>query len=444
MTNLNIEKISKEDAILKAMVTDLAWWFKEIIFPIKYLKELISVWIAYDGSSFQWINHINASDSILKWEIETLIQIPQEFADIEKPEYWIICSILWTNGKAHPNCARSKLVELQALLAKKWSWWNMYMWSEPEAFFVVSKDNVWNSDWWNKNYFNPKDPKAFIITKIQSVLDWMWFRIERAHTEVGEDQFEINWRFDKAERTADRIQMYKLIVHKIARKYWFDVTFLPKPYPNRNGSWMHCHISVQNDKANLFYNEKNKDKKYFSDEALKFLTWILENARSLAAIANRTEASYARLVPWFEAPCIIAIWDCNRSASCRIPAIADEKMKKVALRTEFRFPDPLANPYLLACWFISAWLDWIESNAKFKWFTDIDLYELSLKQLWEKWFKHLPRNLWEAYWEFTNNKALIKYLWTSIFESYEWLLLDEIDACQRYANSESMRRHYFA
>ena len=444
MKKLVIEQIVKEDAILKAMVTDLAWGFKEIIFPIKYLTELLNVWIAYDWSSFQWINNINSSDSILKWVKETLVKIPDSITDINKPEYWIICNILDVDWNAHSNCGRSKLVELQSKLSKVWDWWKMYMWSEPEAFFIEKRENIWNPEWWNSNYFNPKDPKAFIITEIQAVLDDMGYEIERAHTEVWDDQFEINWKFDLAERTADKIQIFKLIVHKIASNHWFDVTFLPKPYPSRNGSWMHCHISVQNEKSNLFYDIWNETNKHFSDISLQFLTWILNNSKALAAIANSTEVSYSRLVPWFEAPCVIAIWECNRSAACRIPAIADQKIRSKAIRAEFRFPDALANPYLLAAWFIALWLHWIENNLEFWWFTKDDLYSFWIKELDEMWYKLLPRNLWEAYREFNNCEILKQHLWSSIHDSYWKLILDEINVCQRFANTESMRRHYFA
>lgn len=445
MTKLNPALISKEDAVIKALVTDLAWGFKELIFPSRYLTELIEVWIAYDWSSFRWVNHINKSDAILQWVEETLVKIPANMCDIQKPEYWIICNILdEKTKKPHSSCSRSKLVEMQELLAKEWNWGVLYMGSEPEAFFIEKRNNIWNREGWNTNYFNPKDPKARIITEIQAALDEMWYQIERAHTEVGEDQFEINWRFDKAEFTADKIQIYKLMVHKIASLHWYDVTFLPKPYPSRNGSWMHCHISVQNQTDNLFYDMNNKDKHFFSDKALCFLTGILDNARSLAAIANSTEVSYSRLVPWFEAPCVIAIWSCNRSAACRIPAIANSDLIKKAIRTEFRFPDPLANPYLLAAAFIAVWLAGVKNKAKFKGFTDEDLYAFSVKELRSKWFDLLPRNLWEAYNEFVNNKILKEYLWGGICDSYADVILDEIDVCQPFANQESMRRHYFA
>lgn len=445
MSKLSIEAIMKEDAIIKAMVTDLAGGFKEIIFPSKVLKELIEVGIAYDGSSFQGINVINSSDAILQGVEETLVQCSDEIADTEKTEYWIICNILNARTRApHANCARSKLVELQSSLSKVWDGGKLFMGSEPEAFFVEKKEGLGSSDGGNSNYFNPKDPKAFIITKFVNVLSEMGYDIERAHTEVGEDQFETNWRFDKAERTADRIQMYKLITHKVASNYGYDVTFLPKPYPTRNGSGMHCHLSVQNDKSNLFYDAKAKDKKFFSATSLYFLQGILDNIRAIAAVGNKAEVSYSRLVPGFEAPCVIAIGEWNRSAACRIPAIADEKIMAKALRTEFRFPDPLANPYLLAAAFIGAGIAGIEEKYPFKGFTDENLYALDLKALRRRRFKLLPRNLWEAYNEFTSSKVMKEKLGASIHESYADIVLDEIDACQPHANAESMRRHYFA
>ncbi len=445
MVNLNVNKVIKEDAVLKAMVTDLSGSFMEIIFPISALKELISTGIAYDGSSFQGINNINDSDAILLGIEETLVKCHPTIADTEKTEYWIICNILDAHTKKpHPNCARSKLVELQSKLAKLWDKGNLYTGAEPEAFFIENRETVGKDMGGNTNYFNPKDPKAFIITEIQSMLAEMNYKIERAHTEVGENQFEINWEFDRAERTADRIQMFKLVCHKAARNYGFDVTFLPKPYPKINGSGMHMHLSVGDGKINLFYDGKAKSNKYFSENALHFLSGVLENSRAISAIANSTEVSYARLVPGFEAPCIIAIGEYNRSAACRIPAVADEKILKKAIRAEFRFPDPLANPYLLSAGFIATGINGIKNKTKFKGFTDENLYEFTIADVVKKGFKLLPRNLWEAYNEFVNSKVLKEELGESIHTAYSDLILEEIDLCQPYANNKSIQMHYFA
>lgn len=444
MSDLNIDAICKEDALLKALVTDLSGGFKEIIFPSNQLKELIEPGIAYDGSSFAGINDINASDAILAGAPKTLVKVPDSLAESDKPEYWIICNILDTDHKTHPHCGRGKLLALQEALAATWDGGRLFTGAEPEAFFIAEqdKDGVGNAGGGNGNYFNPKDPKSFVIVEISNTLESMGYQIERAHTEVGDDQFEINWRFDSAERTADKIQIFKLVAHKIARNYNLEVTFLPKPYPSRNGSGMHCHLSVQNEADNLFYDEAAMDQKQFSRKSLQFLTGILQNARSICAIANSTEVSYARLVPGFEAPCIVAIGECNRSAACRIPAISNPDLKKYAIRAEMRFPDPLCNPYLLAASFIAAGLIGLESEVEFIGFTEENLYEYGAKEVLEKGYTLLPRNLWEAYQAFSANKTLKDQLGVSVSEAYEALLLDEIDSCQPFANRESVRRHY--
>ncbi len=110
---------------------------------------------------------------------------------------------------------------------------------------------------------------------------------------------------------------------------------------------MHFNISVLSPEKNLFYDENNEEKHYFSEEALFFLQGILSHVRSLSSIANRAEASYARLVPGFEAPVVVAIGAKNRTVLCRVPSLSDPKKLAKMLRAEFRFPDPLANPYLL-------------------------------------------------------------------------------------------------
>jgi glutamine synthetase len=445
MKPLSVSKISKEDAFVKALVSDLAGQFKEIIFPARTLPELIKSGIAYDGSSFKGVNAINASDAILRGVPETLVKVPAGISDTDKVEYWIICDILKTDGEPHPHCARSVLMGLQDQLAKLWDGGRMYMGAEPEAYFVdmeVEKA-LGEGGGGNANYFNPKDPKSFIISEIAIALESMGYVLERAHTEVGEDQFEVNWEYDLAERTADRIQMFKLIAHKISRVYGYEVTFLPKPYPSRNGSGMHCHLSVADGKKNLFFDPKNTKQDHFSAKSLQFLTGILNNSRALAAIANPTEVSYARLVPGFEAPCIVAIGSCNRSAACRIPAIPEVSQKKYAQRAEFRYPDPMANPYLLAAGFVAAGMLGIEKKAKFPGFVVEDLFACSLAEIRKKGYTLLPRNLWEAYGEFVDSKLLAKKLGESLHAAYSDLVLEEVDTCQSFANRESVRLHYY-
>lgn len=434
------QEVKKSDGWLRAYTTDLHGHFREILFPADVYDELTGKGVAYDGSSFVGINTIEDSDSIYKGDPETLIKIPDELWDTEKPEFMIICDIYGNDGKPHPNCPRSLLKKIQGELAKTWDGGALVMGSEPEAFFV-DPDAEKNREG-NNNYFSARHPYNHVITEIVDVLTQMGFIIERSHTEVGMDQFEINWKYDRAEITADRIQIFKLISHKVAQRYGLDVTFLPKPFPDRNGSGMHCHISVQNTKSNLFYDSKSKDEFGFSEKAKQFMQGILDEIGALSAIGNHTEVSFARLVPGFEAPVLGVIGPRNRSAAGRIPLIADNKVREKGLRVEFRFPDPLANPYLIAFGFIVAGLSGIKTKKKFEGFMKENLYELKIEDIRKRDIRTLPHNLYEAMTKFEASKVLKEAMGHSAFYAFRDMLFDEITSCQPYANPESLKRHY--
>jgi len=82
--------------------------------------------------------------------------------------------------------------------------------------------------------------------------------------------------------------------------------------------------------------------------------------------------SYRRLVPGFEAPVKLAYSARNRSASIRIPYVANPK----AARIEVRFPDSTANPYLSFAALMMAGLDGIQNKIHPGDAADKDLYDL--------------------------------------------------------------------
>ena len=106
--------------------------------------------------------------------------------------------------------------------------------------------------------------------------------------------------------------------------------------------------------------------------ALYYIGGIIKHARALNAITNPGTNSYKRLVPGFEAPVKLAYSAKNRSASIRIPFVANPKGRRV----EARFPDPLMNPYLGFSALLMAGLDGVENKIHPGEAASKDLYHL--------------------------------------------------------------------
>jgi len=132
---------------------------------------------------------------------------------------------------------------------------------------------------------------------------------------------------------------------------------------------MHVHQSLAKGGKNLFTGNKYGG---LSDLALYYIGGIIKHARALNAFTNASTNSYKRLVPGFEAPVMLAYSARNRSASIRIPYVANPKARRI----EVRFPDPSANPYLAFAAMMMAGLDGIQNKIHPGDAMDKDLYEL--------------------------------------------------------------------
>jgi glutamine synthetase len=220
----------------------------------------------------------------------------------------------------------------------------------------------------------PVDSAQDIRSEMLSVMAEMGVAVEKHHHEVGAAQHELGMKFDKLVAVADQLQIYKYVVHNVAHAYGKTATFMPKPVFGDNGTGMHCHQSIFKDGEAVFAGNKYAD---LSDTCLHYIGGILKHAKSLNAFTNPSTNSYKRLVPGYEAPVLLAYSARNRSASCRIPHVANPKGK----RCEVRFPDPMANPYLAFSAMLMAGLDGIENKIDPGDPMDKNLYDLPPEEL---------------------------------------------------------------
>ena len=176
-------------------------------------------------------------------------------------------------------------------------------------------------------------------------------------------------KFSTLTKMADRLQLYKYVVHNVAAQYGKSATFMPKPYFKDNGSGMHVHQSIWDGSTPTFAGDQYAG---LSETCLYYIGGIIKHAKALNALTNPSTNSYKRLVPGYEAPVMLAYSARNRSASVRIPFGSSPKAKRI----ETRFPDPTANPYLAFAALLMAGLDGIENKIHPGDAMDKDLYDL--------------------------------------------------------------------
>lgn len=206
-------------------------------------------------------------------------------------------------------------------------------------------------------------------------------------------QFEINWRYAEALRTADRHTFFRWMVKVLAEERSLLATFMPKPFDNLTGSGAHYHMSLWDTagESNLFLDEA--DDSGLSKMAYHFMGGILDHARGLSAVAAPLVNSYKRLVrgaprsgaSW--APVYVTYGGSNRTQMVRIPG---------AGRIENRCIDGAANPYLACAVMLAAGLDGIEKETEPGLRNEDNLYEVPERELRQRNIHFLPSTLREA------------------------------------------------
>ena len=359
--------------------------------------------LMFDGSSIEGWKAINESDMILRPDLDAVYMDPFSAT----PMMIIVCDIVEPNdGSLYGRDPRSTAKRAEAYLKSIGIGDTVYVGPEPEFFMF---DDVRFENGYDRSAFYLDDielptnsgrsyeggnmghrPRAkggyFPVAPVDSCMDIraemvstmleMGLPMDKQHHEVAAAQHELGLTFGKLVETADRIQVYKYVVQQVAHAYGKTATFMPKPIKDDNGSGMHTHMSIWKDGKNTFAVSGYAG---LSETCLYYIGGVIRHAKAINAFSNPTTNSYKRLVPGFEAPVLLAYSARNRSASCRIPYGAGEKAKRV----EFRFPDPLANPYLSCAALLMAGLDGIQNKIHPGDAMDKNLYDLPPAELAE-------------------------------------------------------------
>ncbi len=212
---------------------------------------------------------------------------------------------------------------------------------EPEMMWLkADQDGKPTVEGLTKPYCYHIDQFSELQPIIHKVVDYgqkMGLDMIQGDHEDAPGQLELNFQFDRAELTADRLSTYRQICRQVGRESGAFACFMPKPFMGVSANGCHHNISLWQGAENMFLPDTG-DPRMPGKVGLRAIGGVLEHLRGLCAITAPTVNSYRRYADaGFWAP-IFADWGFqNRTTALRISAPG---------RFEYRSVDSAVNPYL--------------------------------------------------------------------------------------------------
>ncbi|GHF53983.1 glutamine synthetase [Streptomyces mashuensis] len=150
-------------------------------------------------------------------------------------------------------------------------------------------------------------------------------------------QLELNWMFDRAEVTADRLVLHRQICRQVARETGATVSFMPKRATAGLGNGCHHNLSLWRGEHNVLV-DPGLTELHLTETGRHALGGILSHTAAATAVMGPTVNSYKRFADEGHFAPLRVDWGMDdKTCAVRVPAIG---------RLEFKPPDAMVNPYL--------------------------------------------------------------------------------------------------
>ena len=454
----------KEVKYVDVRFTDIRGQMQHVTFDIDLVDDdFLTDGTMFDGSSIAGWKAINESDMKLRPDLESATIDPF----YQQTTMALFCDVLNPDTN-EPYNRDPRSIARRALIHVKASGVGDTVYFGPEAEFFVFDDVRWSTAAHDTGYafdstelpantgraypegnmghrpgpkggyfpVGPIDSAQDLRGEMLSVMKQLGMQPEKHHHEVAPGQHELGLKFADLLTMADRLQLYKYVVHNVAAAYGKTATFMAKPMFGDNGSGMHVHQSIWNKGKPLFAGDKYAG---LSETCLHYIGGIIKHAKAINAFANSTTNSYKRLVPGYEAPVKLAYSARNRSASIRIPHVESPKGKRI----EVRFPDPMGNPYLTFVALLMAGLDGIENRTHPGQPLDKNLYDLPPRE--QKKVPEVCGSLREALDALDKDRAFLKkgaVMDDDFIDAYIELKMEEVMRVQLHPHPVEFDMYY--
>ena len=426
----DLEAIAKSKRIKYFLVSwvDLFGVLRAKLVPARAIKGMQK-----DGAGFAgfaaWLDMTPAHPDLFAIpDPDSLIQLPW------KPEIGWVAADLWMDGKEVEASPRVALKRQLAKASRKG--YRMKTGVECE-YHLITPDGTKLADAADIQAKPCYDQLALmrqypVVGQIcDAMLKLGWNPYQNDHEDAN-GQFEMNWDYDDALKTADKHVFFKYMVKSIAEEHGLRATFMPKPFTHLTGNGCHAHVSLWDraGKKNLFETSRRDPRGLgLSPLAYKALGGIMHSASDLAAIFNPTVNSYKRInaprtmsgATW--SPNAVTYAGNNRTHMIRVPEDG---------RFELRLMDGAANPYLLQAGVLMAVLDGIANKRDPGEPTHLNMYEEGHRA---KSPRMLPLNLLDAVRQFDKNKVIREGLGDELVDAYVKLKMQAWDSYATHLSS---------
>lgn len=247
-------------------------------------------------------------------------------------------------------------------------------------------------------------PHLSAVSKNLNAMGWGNYANDH---EDANGQYEQNWQYSDAMTTADRLILFRLMIHTMAHRDGRYATFMPKPFSDKAGNGLHAHMSLWSADGDepLFVGDGANDSKGLglSEMAYQFAAGLIAHAPALVAVACPIVNSYKRMgvsaptsgATW--APAYAAFGGNNRTQMIRVPEPD---------RLEVRLGDGAANPYLMFAAMLACGMDGIDKQMDPGDVNTANLFTLPAAEVAARGIVTLPPTLLHAAENLATNDVL--------------------------------------
>ncbi|HBI20331.1 MAG TPA: glutamine synthetase, partial [Brevundimonas sp.] len=268
-----LKEIKEKDVqYVDVRFTDTRGRLQHVTFDVDLVDEdFLTEGTMFDGSSIAGWKAINESDMLLKPDLTTAYIDPF----YQQTTMFLFCDVL-NPDTGEPYNRDSRSMAKKALSYVQSSGVGDQVFFGPEAEFFIFDDVRWSTQPHDTGYsydstelpantgaeyaegnmghrpgpkggyfpVNPVDSGQDLRGEMLGVMRDLGLQPEKHHHEVAPAQHELGLKFSDLLTMADRLQLYKYVIHNVAHAYGKSATFMAKPMFADNGSGMHVHMSI--------------------------------------------------------------------------------------------------------------------------------------------------------------------------------------------------------